>query len=44
MTPARPPISALRLDHVVGTLHEGERHPVDAEVEAEGEVLAILLR
>ena len=31
------------LDHVVRPLHEGQGHPVDAELEAEGEVGAVLV-
>ena len=46
ITGAVPPserMSALRLLHVGGLAHERERHVVDAVLDAEGEVAAVLL-
>ena len=34
----------LQLGHVLGLLHEAEGHPVDAEAQGEGQVLAVLGR
>ncbi|MNQ50433.1 hypothetical protein D3C85_643780 [compost metagenome] len=35
---------ALQLGHVLGLLHEAERHPVDAEAQGKGQILAVLGR
>ena len=43
ITPARLADETARLDEIGRLLHERERNPLDAEVETEGQVGAILL-